>query len=151
MTERRLIARCVVAILLPAVVLTGCGPSGKPSANTSPSQNAQDQGVKYTQCLRAHGLNVDDNGSLGGDALNGDRAKVDAALKACQSLSPKRGIDPNDPAQHDRVLKIAQCMRKHGVNVADPQPGQGLNFDGTGKDDAIVQDAYRTCHGEVGR
>jgi hypothetical protein len=46
------------------------------------------------------------------------------------------------------MLKTAQCLRRHGVNVADPQPGQGLNIQIRG-DKAKMQQAMEACRKEV--
>jgi len=149
-------------VLLAAIALTApaaCGgsddakggtPSGQPGAKQS-SQVPQDQAVKFTQCLRQHGLNVADPapGSQG-IQLGDDQTKIDAALKACKQYNPKGDINPNDPKQRDHDLKMQQCLRKHGLNAPDPQPGQPLEIiPGPNDSDAKVQQIRNACRAEL--
>jgi hypothetical protein len=55
--------------------------------------------------------------------------------------------NPHDGAAPDRLVRLARCPRRHGVNVADPQPGQrhdpGLHRD-------QLQQANQACQQGVG-
>jgi hypothetical protein len=42
--------------------------------------------------------------------------------------------NPHDGADSDRMVRLAPCLRRHGVNVPDPQPGQPLKVNDQGQD-----------------
>ncbi|MBC6457923.1 hypothetical protein [Actinomadura sp. HBU206391] len=131
--------------------LTGCGPK---SPSPTATLNAQDQMVKFAQCLRQQGLDVPDPqpGATGITIDEGDdRSRFDAAMRACRQYSPKKDIDPNDPAVHDRGVKMAECLRRQGLNVPDPQPGRPLEISGNGEtdDEVRIQRAQGVCRKEL--
>ena len=35
-----------------------------------------------------------------------------------------------DPQLQQQMVAYARCMRQHGINIADPKPGEGINVDG---------------------
>jgi len=124
-------------------VLAGCArPAG--AAGASPTPDAYQAGVKYSQCMRSHGVNIPDpqtvSGSGGGmvfsvkvtpgavdQMINPDSAQFKAAQNACKHLLPNGGtLSAAQQAQMQQdALKFARCMRAHGVDVPDPQPGSG--------------------------
>jgi hypothetical protein len=114
--------------------------------------------------MREHGVDMPDptvNGrqgvvKFGSPAAAIDKAKLDAAQKACQHFidsvvqGQKRDIDPAEQAKmRDRALKFAQCMREHGVNMPDPefQPGGRVTQQMAGGDpnDPKFQNAQNAC------
>jgi hypothetical protein len=142
--------------------LNGGGNANGAPGTTAPlsAQEREALLLKYTQCLREHGVNVPDpqvdaNGNLqlggrgGGGAGGGgagqtpgsiDRSAFDAARKACGD-PPRLGgrFNPENQAQfQDAALKFAKCMRDKGVDVPDPdfsqapQGGPGGNAGGGG-------------------
>jgi hypothetical protein len=145
----------VIRFVLPAVAalaLAGCGAGGGGHAASS-TANAQDTAVKFAQCMRQHGVDVEDPqpGQSGirikaGKGI-GD-AQISAAMQACRKYSPKGNLNPNDPKVRDNMLKTAQCLRRHGVNIADPQPGQGLRIK-VRQGDTKTQQAMEACRREV--
>lgn len=130
------------------VALAGCSAHGGSGAKASSSANAQDASVKFAQCMRQHGVNVADPrpGDPGiritGKDMN--QSQLDAAMSACRKYDPKGDINPNDPRVRDQMLKTAQCLRRHGVQIADPQPGQGLRIQ-MKKDDTKMRQAMEAC------
>src|SRR5512139_2081909 len=69
----------------------GAEPGG---ADPSPTQSLspQEAALKFAQCMRDHGVPMDDPSFEGGGiGINigegGDREKVDAAMKACEQFS----------------------------------------------------------------
>jgi hypothetical protein len=133
-----------------ALALAGCGSGGggTHAATSSAAADEQDMNVKFAQCMREHGVDMPDpvpgQPGIRITSKKGDEAKVDAAMRACQKYSPKRDIDPNDPAVRDRILRTAQCLREHGLDVPDPAPGQGLRIQVKGND-AKAQQAMTEC------
>jgi hypothetical protein len=142
--QKRWHGGALAAVAAAAVVmLAGCGkPANAAGSTPAASSKAalEAQQLKFTQCMRAHGANVQDakpNTSGGGVNLkitgNGaDKGAMDAAMQACSKYLPKAGGPPADPAQRqqmlDRALKFSQCMRQHGVDLPDPQ----MSSDGNG-------------------
>jgi hypothetical protein len=98
--------------------------------------------------MRQHGVNMaDPKPGDRGMRITGQKASqgtIDAAMQACRKYSPRQNIDPNDPKVRDQMLKLAQCLRQHGVQVADPQPGQGIRIQ-LKKGDAKAQQAVEAC------
>lgn len=142
--------RLATALAAVALLATACGGSGhlNPLSN---SNNEADKRLKFTECLRRHGVNVPDPGQANGVRISmapGQEGKVNGAMQACRSLAPGKGMAPTDPAARDHMLKLAECMRRHGLNAPDPQPGQGLMIRGTPGQD--IQKIDQACQKEVG-
>ncbi len=154
-----------------ALLLAGCGRAASPdgvaslkganptaSSTNSAAASPEDQMLQFARCMRQHGVNMPDpkvvadghGGTQGKVTINGgagDKSKLDAAQKACQKYLPKGGtLNPNDPQALDRALKLARCLRAHGVNVADPKPSQpGILIQGKKGDDPKVRKAMEAC------
>jgi hypothetical protein len=136
--RRRMIAGIVTLGAL-AIGLSACGGSGTSTA-ASGSTGAQYQArLNFAKCMRSHGLDVPDPSTGGGPAGGGGafrrlnqypRAQVQTALQACNKyLRQAFGNDNASPAQRaarrQQLVKFAQCMRSHGINIPDPVQGQG--------------------------
>lgn len=155
-----------VVMVVPAVFgLTACGANGgddgiasaaggtaKASASASPSQslNPQDAALKFAQCMRQNGVDMPDPGSDGRFQIRanpGNQAKVQAAMKKCQHFMQGGGRFGNldDPKVRDQMVKFAQCMRQHGVDVPDPQPGKGIQLKVNKGSEAKFQAAQKVC------
>lgn len=70
------------------------------------------------------------------------------ALAACgsetqQPQTPAPSVDSN----HEMGLKYAQCMREHGVNVPDPEPGKApmVRITGGNTTQSTVEAAQKAC------
>jgi hypothetical protein len=155
-----------VVVAVPAVFgLAACGGNGgndgiasanggtaKASASASPSQSlsVQDRALKFAQCMRQNGVDMPDPGANGNIQIksnSGNRAKVQAAMQKCQHFMQGGGRlgNPDDPKVRDQMLKFAQCMRQHGVDVPDPQPGQGIKITVNKSSEAKFQAAQKAC------
>jgi len=110
-----------------ASVNNGSGPSASPSVTAS--ADPSEQMLKFTQCLRDHGLEVQDPGADGLPKLNPstDPQKRQQALDACRPLAPgalaSGGLTNDDKNQ---MLAYIQCLRGQGISIADPDPKTGL-------------------------
>jgi hypothetical protein len=143
MTMRRMAtALCAVAL---AATVAACGSSASPTTSTTAQTQAR---LDLAKCMRAHGINVPDPGTGGGiaggravfKALQGySRTQLQSALSACRqyvsAAFPRANLSPAQRQQIQRQLvKFAECMRSHGVNVPDPTfnnnggPGLGFGF-----------------------
>jgi hypothetical protein len=169
--ETTMRTRTVAALaLMSALVVAGCGrtasndpqvataqtstakPSSSPSVSTSDDPDAP---VKFSQCMRDHGLTWFPDPSDGKLAVaeppGVDRSKVEAAQKACKQYLPNGGEAPKPSAEDlERSRNLAKCMRENGVpNFPDPQPDGGLAIDssklGTGPGDPTFDKAEQAC------
>ncbi|MCW2938689.1 MAG: hypothetical protein JWN00_1674 [Actinomycetia bacterium] len=135
-------------LLVPLVAgLAACGAGGKPAAQKS--FDPQDAALKFAQCMRQNGVNMKDPqaGRIDIQAGPGDKSKVDAAMKKCQPIMAAGGKLGTKPDQQhlDQMLKFAQCMRQHGVNMKDPSPGGGVQMVGGPGDKAKMDKAIAAC------
>lgn len=158
-------ALAAVAVLAAGLALAACGSSsptgtvaslGSSTASSSTSPPAAGSGapsaannaklVKYSQCMRSHGV-PDFPDPTGGRLLlqfkKGSSSTLDpsspqftAAQQACKSLAPAglgsgQSVSPQAQAQ---ALKFARCMRSHGVpGFPDPTfSGGGIRIQAQG-------------------
>jgi hypothetical protein len=123
-------------------LLAGCGSSGH-SGNTSGEAS---QGIRFADCMRSHGVpNFPDPSSGGGinipagSGINPQSPAFRSAQHACSKLLPGGGPLGGHGSESRKValLKLAQCMRKHGISTfpdptasppSGPPPGGGLAF-----------------------
>lgn len=145
---RLLAAAAVVSV---ALALTGCGGSsspgvahissgkGAPSASSTGSSSSESKasseqaGLAYSKCMRANGVpSFPDPSSGGGLVFHASRGLTSspafkAAQAKCQKLLPAGPAPPGSqthpsPQTLARFLRIARCMRKHGVSdFPDPR------------------------------
>src|SRR5918999_47446 len=79
--------------------------------------------------------------ACGGNGTDGDGvASAGGGTAAAASASPSQSVDPQE-----QMLKFAQCMRQHGVNVPDPQPGEGIRLRMEKGSAAKVEAAHKAC------
>jgi hypothetical protein len=115
-----------------SLALSACGINVN-AAHPTPTPDPERAMLAFTQCMRAHGVNLPDPGSNGTVTIGGpdnpiDSTTMQAAQNACKSKLPKGGKQPTAAEQkqfQDAALKFAQCMRAHGVDMPDPTFGNG--------------------------
>ena len=121
----------VVAITC-AVAIAACGSSKSSSTAAASGQFAK--GLKYSDCMRSHGVSNFPDPSPGGGfdirALGAETASPSfgSAQTACASLQPGGSVPPQITGEqvHQMFLK-AKCIRHHGFpNFPDPSLGSGL-------------------------
>jgi hypothetical protein len=167
--------------LLVSASLVGCGHGVAATQTSSNSTNKQDAMLKYSQCMRAHGVSdfPDPQTSAGGGTalrisggpgsdLSPDNPTFQHAQQACKSQLPNGGqLSPQQQQQmQQQALAFSQCMRSHGVtDFPDPQfqsggGGVGIRIGGAnGKggpgdlnpDDPTFQSAQRACQSQLGK
>lgn len=118
----------------------GAKPSASASAGagTGPHdrQHDQEQMLKFAQCMRDHGIPMDDpQFDTGGVSImmpqGSDKSKVDAAQQQCKQYLPNGGepMTP-DPQMQEQMRKFAQCMRDQGITgFPDPSDDGGIKID----------------------
>jgi hypothetical protein len=94
-----------------------------------------------------------------------DMAEMEEAQEACEPIMEEveGAMEPPDPEQlqemQDQALAFAQCMRENGIDMPDPEFGEGGRMtqtiggpDGPGFDpsDEDFQEAAEACEGEGG-
>src|SRR3954453_11855424 len=116
----------------------GPAPAASASSSSSPHdpQQDQEQFLKFAQCMRDHGVPMDDPQFDGGGISlsmpeGTDKSKVDAAQAECKQYMPNGGQPPKlDAAHQEQMRKFAQCMRDQGIsNFADPSEDGGFIID----------------------
>ena len=141
-SHRRALVGCA-AVLAIAIGLGACGSSGSSGGTTNGTTGARFQArLDLAKCFRSHGVNVPDPSAGGGPAGGGgifrslqnySQAQVSAARQACQQYFaqafPQLNLSPAQQAQRrQQLVKFAQCMRSHGVDIPDPTINGGGGF-----------------------
>jgi hypothetical protein len=149
--------RSAAAGLLLMTALAGCGvaaaPSGvaslasqgtsaDPSAAPSASLDPEAAQLEFAKCMREHSVDMPDPETDGGGGVNiqvrgeGDRKDMEAAMDACNHFLEDAGAFRGqlDPAQLDKMVEFATCMREQGIDMPDPNADGGITF-GKGGDD----------------
>jgi hypothetical protein len=136
---RRALVICLSALALGATV-AACGGSSSSNSSASATGSRFQARVNLAKCARAHGLNVPDPSPAGGQGggigrLLGQysQSQINTALQSCRQYLakafPQFNLSPAQRAQvQQQLVKFAECMRSHGVNVPDPTFNSGGGF-----------------------
>jgi hypothetical protein len=135
-----------------AVGVSACGSSSTTTSGTaaaagtgvSTSSARYQARLQLAKCLRSHGLNVPDPSPNGGAAGGGggggggglglrtlrSSPNFQSAMQACAKYrSGAFGFGNLSPAQRAQfqqdLVKFAECMRSHGIDIPDPTSGSG--------------------------
>lgn len=117
--------RSLLSLLALGCVAVGCGATAATST-VSP--------VAYSECMRAHGVPNFPDPDPKGNVLIPPDARIDpsspryrSAQKRCGKLQLAAAGGRMTPAQQAKALaqltRYAQCMRAHGIPMADPFKG----------------------------
>jgi hypothetical protein len=162
----------LLALPLSAVslFLAACGGGGTGTAGDRRDE-LRDAALKYAQCMRKHGIDMPDpkfNGNgmsmqIGGPGSKRiPKATMDEAQQACRKIMEK--VKPPSMSKEDQAkaresaLKMARCMREHGIDFPDPQFGTGGRIEqkigGPGSninpEDPRFQQAMKACAKQSG-
>jgi hypothetical protein len=148
-----LLTACTLSLVL--VMAAGCTKkdSGKAGAgDATPTLSAQEGALRYTQCMRDHGVQMDDPQVEGnrisyGEIKETDQAKLQAAEQACQQYKPGSHQNGAPPTEKIELLRqMARCMRAHGVeNFPDPDASGKMPVDDSVRKDPQFEGAQNTC------
>jgi hypothetical protein len=126
---------------------SGGAASAKPGSSSGSSLAPDQAQLKYAQCVRDNGAPnyPDDSKKIPNGFFIPEKA-----VKACEKWAQAAGgktIDPNDPQTRDRFLKLSRCMRAHGIDWPDPNPGSlgGPPPDLSGTNKPKVTAALKIC------
>jgi hypothetical protein len=134
MVKSRL-AFLTLPIATASLALAACGGGDSSTAASSDDQRSKfrEAAVDFAECMREQGIDMKDPEPGGGIMLqagpgSNDPAKVEAAQQACQkhleNARPPELSDEEEREFKERVLKFAQCMRDHGIDMPDPTFGE---------------------------
>jgi hypothetical protein len=92
---------------------------------------AQQKGVKFSECIRAHGVSDFPDPNAKGEYQYGvsvTPAVWQKAVHACKELEPPGALSgQRTPKQQSAALRFAQCIRANGVkDFPDPVDGEPL-------------------------
>jgi hypothetical protein len=156
-------------LLVLALAVAACGGGGGKSdgvaslgdgeataTTTSPggSSDPQQAALAYAKCMRQHGINMPDPkidanegvGSVLPEGVSPEDPKFKAAQEACKQYTPGGGQPPKlSPQQQQQLVAFARCMRQHGIDMPDPEPGGGLDLRGVDSDTPKFQAAQQAC------
>jgi hypothetical protein len=128
---RNLSALAALAAL--ALTAAGCGTSGSAATATAHHSppDAQDQGVRFAECIRAHGVSDFPDPDAKGEYEYGVSVSRDVWVKAttaCKRLQPPGTLSSKRSVkQQSAALRFAACVRANGVkDFPDPVDGEPL-------------------------
>jgi hypothetical protein len=141
-----------IALLAVALMfaLMACASPEKPQEEGSQSQELM---LQYAQCMRDNGVQLPDpvDGQVG-TMYEGVDQESPAFVQADEACSPiLQGIieertQQQDGEQQEDLLALAQCLRDHGIDVADPVPGAEQPFgDSLDRTDPATAQALEEC------
>ncbi|GAA3830918.1 hypothetical protein GCM10022226_59780 [Sphaerisporangium flaviroseum] len=160
----RFLAVCLLPLLL--ATATACTTSndgkgvasvdGSTSPSATPSLSRVDQLLKYSQCMREHGVpmgdpQVDGDGVREGRMEPGfDKTKADTADAACKQYRPPQERGPQSALKEELARGFARCMREHGVEkFPDPNPNGPTRVGQSVGEDPQYPEARKTCDAQT--
>jgi hypothetical protein len=114
---------------------TGTASSSGTASHTGTARTkkltVQEKGVKFSECVRAHGVADFPDPNAKGEYEYGvsvSPAVWQKAVHACKELEPPGALSAKrSPKQQSAALRFAQCVRDHGVkDFPDPVEGEPL-------------------------
>lgn len=144
----------VVSVLALCVVgLVACGGDSGSGGDDSASREEK-TGLEFTECLRAHGVDVEDpkpgqtNIAIG----DGEDPTTKKALAACDGKLGSAGQELSAGEEEEfgeGALALAQCLRDQGIEMGDPEflgPGKfHLDIAGIDTDSPAFKAARKAC------
>ncbi|GAA3782092.1 hypothetical protein GCM10022225_83100 [Plantactinospora mayteni] len=108
--------------------------------------------------MREHGQNVPDPDPNSGNVAltppaGANRSAWDSAMGACRQFMSGGGAPgAGNPEELEGMRAYAVCMREHGVEMTDPDPGTGKSqfggrFANAGKDQILSDPTYKAADG----
>ena len=145
-----MLALCVVG-------LVACGGGGSGSGGGE-SASVEEAGLEFTECLRAHGVEVEDPKPGQNNIEVGDSSKpaTKKALAACNGKLGTAGQElssEEDEEFKEGALALAQCMREQGIDMGDPEflgPGKfHLDIEGIDTSSPSFEAAQEACQNKL--
>ena len=116
------------------LLLLACGGSSSGSNGSAGASNQstkqETSRLKFTQCMREHGVNFSDTGGSPSGFQNTPQSTIQAAFSACRKFASGSFGNAASSSQQsqlkDQLVKYAACLREAGLNIADPT-GTGVS------------------------
>ncbi|HET9593441.1 MAG TPA: hypothetical protein VFP17_11055 [Solirubrobacterales bacterium] len=141
-------------LALCAVGLIACG--GGSGSGSGGSATSQEAGLEFAQCMRAHGVEIEDPKPGENIAIPDDDPSTKKALAACNGKLAGAGQElsaEEDEEFREGWLAFSECMRDEGIDLADPRfPGNGkvlLGIAGIDTTSPAFEAAAEACKDEV--
>ena len=116
-------------------LMTGCSQGSKADSAASASATSGDDYI-----------DVSDPNANGNVQFPDNEAATKAAQECEQIVGPAPGTeDLAKPETQQDLVKAAECLRKEGYDVPDPEAGKGIQINGD-----IPQDVMNKCFSQVG-
>jgi hypothetical protein len=133
----------------------------------SDDPEVQDAFVRYSRCMREHGIDMPDPGADGPTRIEIDDPDAwEAAEEECRPIIEEVVGTFEPPSEEEQAqmreqaLEFSKCMREHGIDMPDPQfsedGGMTINIGDDGgeavpaPDDEEFQAAAEECGGSDG-
>jgi hypothetical protein len=128
-----------------AVTLGACGSSGSSRQGAAAATPSTSRILQFAQCMRQHGVNMPDPSGPGSTVTIPGTPVGRQAMNACRPYMPTAPGSQQQAAGQSNMLKMAQCLRAQGINVADPKPGMAVMIPkGIGQQQ--LNQAMQTCN-----
>jgi hypothetical protein len=150
-------AAAIAALLGLAVLAAGCGGSNNRNRTPASSGGLMAQFLAVSRCMRSHGVpdfpDPTTSGGVGivlphvgpGSDLNPDNPKYKAANQACQALGPVAHPTTASAPKLAAEVKVARCMRSHGLPSFPDPNGQGQFDRKLDESSPAFKTAYNAC------
>lgn len=111
-----------------AMTLTACGQDSPGKASGDPEAAR----IAFAKCMRDHGIDLPDPGPGPNQVVRirgrVSPQKMEAAEKECAAKTgggPRAGTPEQQQEFRDAAYRFTACMRRHGIDLPDPQVGNG--------------------------
>jgi hypothetical protein len=156
MTKKDWLVALTLALCAAALVACG-GTGGGSGSDRGESASIEEEGLTFTECLRAHGVEVEDpKPGQKNIEVEGDDPTTKRALAACNGKLGSAGQElssEEDEEFREGALALAQCMRKQGIEMGDPEflgPGKfHLDLEGIDTESPAFEAAREACDEEL--
>ncbi|GAA3230108.1 hypothetical protein [Nonomuraea helvata] len=133
--------------------VSGTGTSTQPGAGAKPSEDPYQKMLKFAQCMRENGVQVDDPQPGKGIMMKVDKSipkeTLDKAQEACKQYAPSgEKAGPPDAKRAEALRKLAQCMRDNGVESFPDPDGGAMRITGEVGEDPDFKSAQQKCQKE---
>lgn len=152
MRKKHWLAASMLALC--AVGLIACGGGG--GSGSGGSASSEEAGLEFAECMRAHGIEIEDPQPGQNIAIPDDDPATKKALAACNGKLAGAGQElsaEEDEEFREGWLAFSECMRDEGIDLADPRfPGSGkvlLGIAGIDTTSPAFEAAAEACKDEV--
>lgn len=146
----------VAALALCVVGLVACGGGGGSGLGGGKGAAREEAGLALAECMRRHGVEVEDPKPGQGIALEDDDPATKKALAACNDKLGGAGQELSSGEEgelREGALAFAQCMRKEGIDMGDPVflgPGKfHFGIEGLDTTSPAFEAAQAACQGKM--